>query len=248
MSEADSGWIPAWRKLYRPGHILAPSKRDPSCKRDAWMDLCQMAQHDEYDHRGITLKRGEVLVAVREKAKDWGWSKSRVSRFFSLLASESMIGTVRGTPEGTIYRIENYDTYAVVEKPKRDTQRDSERDSSGTAAGQEQQQNHRTTTEEPPVGPPRKKPSRRLPDEWHPNDSHAERASSAGLDLATEAEKFRAHALANDRRQANWNASFTTWLINAEQWKAPKTKNGTGYSDPASQIDWQQEAKRYGSS
>lgn len=249
MSEADSGWIPAWRKLYRPGHVLAPSKRDPSCKRDAWMDLCQMAQHDEYDHRGITLKRGEVLVAVREKAKDWGWSKSRVSRFFSFLASELMIGTVSGTPEGTIYRIENYDTYAVVEKSKRDTQRDGERDSSGTAAGQEQQQNHRTTTTEPPVGPPEKseptKPPRKhqLPDDWEPTEEHRQRADDAGLDLDREVEKFRSHAESNARKQVRWNAAFTTWLLRAEEWGAGKG-NGSGYQDRAAGINWEKEAQR----
>jgi len=135
----DRGWIPAHRKLYDPDHILAPSKRDPSCRRDAWLDLCQMAQHSPRTHHGERLERGQALVAVRTKAQHWGWSKSRVSRFLLWLASEAMIGTVRGTPYGTVYRIVNYDTYAVAQNGERDTQRDTERDASGTAAGQEQQ-------------------------------------------------------------------------------------------------------------
>lgn len=139
------GWVPAWRKLYDPSHKLAPSKRDPANRRDAWLDLCQMAQHADHSQNGIPLRRGEVLVAVRTKAEHWGWSKSRVSRFLLWLASEAMIGTVTGTPYGTVYRIVNYDTYAPSQIPARDSERDSERDASGTAAGQEQEQKNRRT-------------------------------------------------------------------------------------------------------
>ena len=142
----SNSWIPAWRKLYDPSHKLAPSKRDPASRRDAWLDLCQMAQHKPRRHRGVDLQTGEVLVAVRTKAEHWGWSKSRVSRFLLWLASEAMIGTVRGTPIGTVYRIVNYERYAIVGNGERDTSRDGERDRSGTGAGQEQPHNHRTTT------------------------------------------------------------------------------------------------------
>lgn len=214
------GWIPAHRKLYDPSHPLAPSKRDPACRRDAWLDLCQMAQHTPREQRGERLERGEVLVAVRTKAEHWGWSKSRVSRFLLWLASESMIGTVRGTPIGTVYRIVNYDTYAVLWDGERDTDRDSERDASGTRAGQEQPL---TSKQEPPLSPPRRSPKRPLPDRWQPTDQHRERAQAEGVDADREAEAFRNHALANDRRQVDWDRAFTTWLLRAKDFK----RNGT---------------------
>jgi hypothetical protein len=55
------------------------------------------------------------------------------------LEARTQIGTVSGTPDGTIYDIVNYDTYAVLAIGERDTSRDAQRDSSGTAAGQEQE-------------------------------------------------------------------------------------------------------------
>lgn len=61
----------------------------------------------------------------------------------------------------------------------------------------------------------------RLPDDWAPNDEHRTRASQLGLKLDAELEKFRAHAVATGRVMANWNATFTTWLLNAERW-APR--------------------------
>lgn len=58
----------------------------------------------------------------------------------------------------------------------------------------------------------RKRPKRALPDDWAPNDKHAELARTRGLDLHREAESFRDHAAANDRRQVDWDAAFRQWL------------------------------------
>lgn len=69
------------------------------------------------------------------------------------------------------------------------------------------------------AGKPRKKPSTRLPDDWQPTDEHAERCVQDAIDLNAQAAKFRAHAEANDRRQVNWNAAFTQWLLNVPEWQ-----------------------------
>jgi hypothetical protein len=61
----------------------------------------------------------------------------------------------------------------------------------------------------------RRAPARPLPDDWQPKDKHAEAAKAKGVDLDTEAAAFRAHAEANDRRQARWDAAFDQWLVNA---------------------------------
>lgn len=217
------GWIPAWRKLFDPDHPLAPSKIAPASKIHAWLDLCQMATHQDHKHRDYHLERGQVMVAVRTLAKRWGWSKSRVSRFVGELEARTQIGTVSGTPHGTIYQIVNYDTYAVLDEGGRDTQRDDERDRSGTGAGQEQQQNHITRTTDRPA----KKKKTRLPDSWEPNPEHEQRAKDAGLDLSREADKFRAHATEKGRTALVWNAAFTRWLMNAEEYQQP-SPNGNG--------------------
>ena len=70
---------------------------------------------------------------------------------------------------------------------------------------------------------PRRGASGPLPADWTPNDTHRTYATKNLLDVDREAFKFRNHAAANDRRQANWNAAFTTWLAKASEWSpAPK--------------------------
>ena len=60
----------------------------------------------------------------------------------------------------------------------------------------------------------RKRPRTRLPADWTPTEAHWERRHD-GIDVNREAQSFQAHAEANDRLAANWNAAFTQWLIKA---------------------------------
>lgn len=76
------------------------------------------------------------------------------------------------------------------------------------------------TSPEGDIGARRRKPERPLPDEWGPSSSHQEYARANGLDIEHEADQFRAHALANDRRQRDWDQAFRTWLGNARAWGA----------------------------
>ena len=70
----------------------------------------------------------------------------------------------------------------------------------------------------------RRAPAYPLPAGWVPNETHRQRACERGVDVDVEAEKFRAHAEANDRRQARWDAAFTQWLLNA---RPPYGSNGS---------------------
>ncbi|HET6627053.1 MAG TPA: hypothetical protein VFG63_11760 [Nocardioidaceae bacterium] len=73
-----------------------------------------------------------------------------------------------------------------------------------------------------------KKRASKLPDDWEPTDAHKSRAVQDGINLAAEVSKFKAHAEANDRRQANWNAAFTQWLLNVPEWhRSAPTVGGT---------------------
>lgn len=47
---------------------------------------------------------------------------------------------------------------------------------------------------------------------WAPTSEHIERAKTMGVDLLDAVENFRLHAETHDRRAANWNGAFTTWL------------------------------------
>lgn len=74
----------------------------------------------------------------------------------------------------------------------------------------------------------RRKPKIPLPDSWLPTDAHLESAHRRGLHLQDEAEKFRLHAKANDRRQADWDSAFGNWLINSEKFanRSPAQQGG----------------------
>lgn len=60
----------------------------------------------------------------------------------------------------------------------------------------------------------RKRPATHLPDDWKPTEQHWEKRHD-GIDVEREAQAFRLHAEANDRRQVNWNAAFSQWLLKA---------------------------------
>jgi len=62
----------------------------------------------------------------------------------------------------------------------------------------------------------KKKPEVRLPSGWAPTSAHFERAKTNRVDIAKESEAFKLHAETHDRRAANWNAAFTTWLTKAK--------------------------------
>jgi hypothetical protein len=69
------------------------------------------------------------------------------------------------------------------------------------------------------IGAGRKGSAHPLPDTWKPNANHAHYATEHGLDLSFEADQFRAHAEANDRRQVRWDASFRQWMGNTKKWE-----------------------------
>lgn len=64
----------------------------------------------------------------------------------------------------------------------------------------------------------RKKPAVRLSETWQPNEKHFLKAKENKLSLSLEVEKFRNHAIANDRKQADWNAAFNNWLLQASKY------------------------------
>lgn len=143
MTDRLTGYVPLYRKLFRSTHWLAPTKRYPAGRREAWLDLVQLAQHDDFKHVGVELARGEFVASVRWLADRWCWSRSATARYMLRLESETMIGTVRETATGTVYRIVNYDSYAAPRDTDRDTNRDRQRDATGTPPGHLRDKNNK---------------------------------------------------------------------------------------------------------
>ena len=102
----------------------------------------------------------------------------------------------------------------------------SPRDTPGTSAGLPRDNGgtpQMSPGESTVPGPARPDPSRPgpapketpLPSDWAPTPEHEKKARELNVDLLREAETFRAHAEANDRRAKRWNAAFTQWLLKA---------------------------------
>jgi hypothetical protein len=55
-----------------------------------------------------------------------------------------------------------------------------------------------------------------IPKDWAPTAAHIERAKEKRVNVLNQAEAFKLHAETHDRRAANWNAAFTTWLMKSK--------------------------------
>lgn len=87
-----------------------------------------------------------------------------------------------------------------------------------------------------PKATARRQPSRPMPDDWQPTEAHWGRRHD-GIDVQREADSFRAHAEANDRRCVNWNAAFTQWLLKARPDRAAnRTSNVQQHLDLARRL------------
>jgi len=97
-------------------------EQKPFCKLAAWYDLLLKASYkDEAKVIGnvtVEVKRGDVIVSLRQLASDWGWSTKKVSNFLSLLENDAMIETKKGAKKKHII-INKYNDFQDVRKQKR---------------------------------------------------------------------------------------------------------------------------------
>lgn len=89
---------------------------------------------------------------------------------------------------------------------------------------------HTEQKEIPPVVPPpgdppkrdkapRQKPKTTLPADLEPLPRHRDAAQRAGVDMATELAKFRAHHESKGTLFRDWHRALDTWMINAAEFK-----------------------------
>lgn len=72
----------------------------------------------------------------------------------------------------------------------------------------------------------------KLPADWVPTKVHVDKAREKGLDVLDQAETFRLHAEAHDRRAASWNAAFTMWLKKANPAPTVRASNADAWMQP----------------
>jgi hypothetical protein len=92
-------------------------------------------------------------------------------------------------------------------------------------------------SENPPVVPQGTKT--RIPDDWEPLEFGRDTQSRRIVDgwdeqrLASEAEAFRAHHRTANSRYSDWQATWSTWVLNTEKFERPKPRAAA----PRSHID-----------
>lgn len=107
-----------------------------------------------------------------------------------------------------------------TEKSRGESRRDTTSESQGVSALPDPTRPDPTSSlEETVISAARKGASHPLPEAWKPNANHAHFATEHGIDLRFEADQFRAHAEANDRRQVRWDAAFRQWMGNTKKWQ-----------------------------
>ena len=156
MTPEQKGWI----KLHRPTFEHHLFKDDVYSRREAWLWMISQASFEpekiDIMGRTVAVGRGKLCHSIRYMAEKWLWKRSTVERFLSRLKTESMIET--DSSNGVLLiTICNYDKYQASAKDELTVSRDSDRDRSGTAAGQQRdniEEKNLRTKEYTPLSPP----------------------------------------------------------------------------------------------
>lgn len=108
----DRGWIKLYRNIQYSEIWDTEEKFN---RRDAWIDLLLMANHEERqvvmpNGEAVTVQAGQVLTSLNSLEVRWRWSRNRVLRYFSLLTELGMI-TKTKLPHGTLLTLIKYEFY-----------------------------------------------------------------------------------------------------------------------------------------
>lgn len=192
-----------------PDHILTllgtPAQRKKLIYVRLWVDVPGGIQFHEWNESGRQPTAKAVRIE-REKAADRqrAWRAAKTGRY----TENSEEPQANGSSHGVSHTVSHGDTHTVtngVSNGRPDPTRPDPYKEDPPGAG----------APAPPEGAPRRRkrqPARRIPDDWRPTDAHEQHAHELHLNLNYEAGQFRGHALATDRRQANWDQSFRNWL------------------------------------
>lgn len=197
------------------------------------------------DEKSVTGNDRLVLIALADHADDDG----------VCFPGQEKLALRLGVSERTLNRVmSRLEEAGLIERSRRYREFDGFRtsdlyqlfpDSPDKVAGEvtrQSEQGYPTTvsvTKEPSVRTTSKTKSALspLPSTWVPTAAHIAKAKERGLNLTEEAEVFRFHADATDRRMANWNSAFSMWLTKARPPQAARaTTQRAGWQEPARKI------------
>ena len=227
-------------------------KREEFTEREAFMWLVSEASWKPRVTRVgdfvVPLERGQLAVSQRFCAKAWGWTVSKVRRFFTRMQKLDMISPK--TDAGvTVITVCNYDTYQPGDAradagPTQGRRRADANEKTDGIQREEVEKEDTSVSSQKPVDekpkkvPKPKKARTRLPDDWQLPKPWGEWALGKGLDERTiraEAEQFANHHRSKGLLMADWQAAWRTWVNNHIKFAADRQQSGPGFSRQSSQ-------------
>lgn len=104
------GWVSIHREIQN--HWLWKDK--PFTKGQAWIDLLMLANHEDtkfiLGNQLIEAKRGDIVTSEIKLMERWGWGKTKLRSFLTLLQNDSMI-VKKTNRKQTVISIENYSRF-----------------------------------------------------------------------------------------------------------------------------------------
>lgn len=116
----DGGYVKSFRRKWE--HPIFRSKQEAA----VWAWMCDAAQWQEAKistkFGPINLKRGELLIAERVVAEDFGLHRNTVRDLLNRMIADGMIEPFRDrcpARAGTVVKVVNYDQYQTIGKPEK---------------------------------------------------------------------------------------------------------------------------------
>jgi uncharacterized protein YdaU (DUF1376 family) len=200
----------------------------PGCSMpadEAWI-MRRVRAHSDEDKQAVKAVLGEFFTIIKGR-----YSNARLAREFAA-ASEAHEKRKKAGSKGGRAKAAKVNDFtssnakAMPKQPEPEPEPEIDTNVSIGAAS--------------PSKPKRRKPSKQMPDDWTPDQATALRLRDqhdlTNDDLQFCYEQFRDDAHAKDKRFADWNRAFATWVRNSVNWGqiGPGSKrrgnqvNGTG--------------------
>lgn len=126
----DKGWISVHRKI-RDCDLIWDDK--PFSRGQAWLDLLLLANHEDkeilFNGTYTKIERGQRLTSIRKLSEQWGWSRTKTTKFLNELEKAEMLA-VKSDTKKTLITIVNYAFYqdcSATEKPPKSHRKATEK-------------------------------------------------------------------------------------------------------------------------
>jgi hypothetical protein len=224
----ERGYVKIWRKLEDSGLLQMPNTLA------LFMFLLMKASRTKRKVGTslgvIELLPGQYISGRKQLAELLEQGEQQIRTSLARLESMEII-TSTPTSKYSLYTIVNYELY------QDNNQQVTSKLTNSQPASQPADNQHPTTKQEcinistslRSVDKPAPKRAKKtqLPEDFTPCETAIQTLKAAGLSVQGELAKFRDHAKANARTQADWQAAFRTWASKAVEWNKPvpqKTK------------------------